>query len=73
MAAGEPIQEDNDIHGAAVVQASRISDLGSAGEVLVADSIRQLAIGKGFEFESVGQVELKGFPEPVAIWKATRP
>ena len=73
MAAGEPIQEDDDIHGAAVVQASRISDLGESGDVLVADSIRQLAIGKGFEFEPVGEVELKGFPDPVPIWRVTRP
>ena len=32
MAVGEPIQEDGDIHGAVVVQASRIADLAQAGE-----------------------------------------
>ncbi len=72
MAAGEPIQEDDDIHGAVVVQASRISDLGNAGEILVADSVRQLAIGKGFDFESAAEVDLKGFPDPVTIWKVTQ-
>lgn len=40
MSAGEPIQEDDDIHGAVVVQASRIADLGVAGEILVSDSVR---------------------------------
>ena len=69
MAAGEPIQEDGDIHGAVVVQASRIADLGEAGEVIVSDAVRQLAIGKGFTFESKGEVTLKGFEAPITVWK----
>ena len=56
IAAGEPIQEDDDLHGAVVVQASRIADLGQSGETLVADSVRQLAIGKAFSFEPRGEV-----------------
>lgn len=73
MAAGEPIEEDGDIHGAVVVRASRISDLGEAGEVIVADGVRQLAAGKGFVFESRGEVTLKGFSEPEGVWLASRP
>ena len=73
MAAGEPIQEDGDIHGTVVAQASRISDLGDAGEVIVSDSVRQLAAGKGFEFEPKGEVSLKGLDEPERIWTVTRP
>ena len=69
MAAGEPIQEDGDIHGAVVAQASRVADLGGPGEVIVADSVRQLAIGKGFNFESAGEVSLKGFDQPIAVWR----
>jgi class 3 adenylate cyclase len=71
MAAGEPIQQDDDIHGAVVVQASRIADVGQSGEIVVADSVRQLAIGKGFSFEQVGEVILKGFDQPTSIWKVT--
>jgi class 3 adenylate cyclase len=71
MAAGEPIQEDNDIHGAVVSQASRIADLGTAGEVMVADSVRQLALGKGYTFEPVGEVSLKGFNQPTKVWKVS--
>jgi len=73
MAAGEPIQEDGDIHGTVVIQASRISDLGNAGDVIVADSVRQLAAGKGFDFEPFGEVSLKGFDEPERVWKVTKP
>jgi class 3 adenylate cyclase len=69
LAAGEPIQEDGDIHGAVVAQASRIADIAHAGEVVVADSVRQLAVGKGFHFETAGDVLLKGFDEPTAVWR----
>ena len=72
MAAGEPIQEDGDIHGIVVAQASRIGDLGDAGEVIVSDIVRQLAAGKGFNFEPVGEVSLKGFDEPERVWKVTQ-
>ena len=68
MAAGEPIQEGDDLHGAVVVQASRIADLGQSGEIIVSDSVRQLAVGKGFTFASLGEVELKGFDEPAVVW-----
>jgi class 3 adenylate cyclase len=72
MAAGEPIQENGDVHGAVVAQASRIADLGEAGEVVVSDSVRQLAIGKEFEFQPRGEISLKGFEEAQRVWLATR-
>jgi len=72
MAAGEPIQEDGDVHGTVVAQASRIGDLGDAGEVIVSDSVRQLAAGKGFTFEPKGEVSLNGFDEPESVWKVTQ-
>jgi class 3 adenylate cyclase len=72
MSAGEPIQEGGDVHGTAVVQASRIADLGGAGEVMVSDSVRQLAAGKEFRFESLGEVRLKGFQGEEEVWRASR-
>jgi class 3 adenylate cyclase len=72
MAAGEPIQEDGDIHGAVVAQASRIGDIGEAGEVIVSDAVCQLAVGKGFSFEPRGDVDLKGFDQPQKVWKVTQ-
>ena len=72
MAAGEPIQENGDVHGTVVVQASRISELGRAGEVIVSDSVRQLAAGGEFGFQSKGELRLKGFEEPQRLWTATR-
>jgi class 3 adenylate cyclase len=72
IAAGEPIEEDHDVYGAVVVQASRIADLGDAGEILVSDSVRQLAVGKGFQFELEGEATLKGFDLPEHVWKVTK-
>jgi hypothetical protein len=31
--------------------------------------VRQLLLGKGFEFTSVGEAELKGFDEAVALYE----
>jgi len=69
VAAGEPIEEDDDLHGSVVVQASRIADLGQGNDIVVSDSVRQLALGKNYTFEPLGQIHLKGFQEAVPIWK----
>ena len=72
LAAGEPIDEAGDIHGAVVALASRIAGLGGAGEITVSDTVRQLAMGKGFDFSPMGQFELKGFEEPATVWKVSQ-
>jgi pimeloyl-ACP methyl ester carboxylesterase/class 3 adenylate cyclase len=72
LTAGEPIQEDGDIHGAVVVQASRIADLGDAGETIASNSVRLLSIGKDFSFEPWGEIQLKGFEELSTLWRVTK-
>jgi len=72
LAAGEPIQEDGDIHGAVVVQASRIADLGNAGETIVSNAVRLLSVGKGFSFDPWGETQLKGFDELSTLWRVTK-
>jgi len=67
--AGEPIAEGNDLFGASVQLASRICDRAEPGHVLVSDVVRQLVAGKGFAFEHLGAEMLKGFDEPVALYK----
>lgn len=69
MAAGEPIHEDGDLHGAVVVVASRINALAGSGEALVSDGVRHLVVGKGFSFDDMGDHALKGFTEPVRLWR----
>jgi class 3 adenylate cyclase len=69
IAAGEPIREDGDLHGSIVVLASRITAAAGSGEVLVSDAVRQLVRGKGFDFDDAGTRQLKGFDEPVQLWR----
>ncbi len=69
VAVGEPIREDGDLHGSIVVLASRITSAARSGEVLVSDAVRQLVQGKGFDFDDADSRRLKGFDEPVHLWR----
>jgi class 3 adenylate cyclase len=59
--AGEPIAEDEDLFGTAVIVAARIAAQAQGGEILASDVVRQLVAGKGFTFTDRGEVALKGF------------
>ena len=68
--AGEPIAEDDsggrgDLFGTAVNMAARIAAKAEAGEILVADVVRQLVAGKEFLFNARGDTALRGVAEPV--------
>jgi class 3 adenylate cyclase len=67
--AGEPISEGNDLFGTSVQLARRICDRAEPGQVLVSDVVRQLVAGKGFFFDQTGAELLKGFEEPVALYR----
>jgi class 3 adenylate cyclase/pimeloyl-ACP methyl ester carboxylesterase len=67
--AGEPIAEDEDLFGAAVIRAARIAALAQAGEILVANVVRELAEGKGFLFSDRGEIVLRGFDDPVRLFE----
>lgn len=67
--AGEPIAEDDDLFGASVIAAARIAATAAAGQVLVANVVRELAAGKGFRFSDLGHHELRGLAEPMRLWE----
>jgi class 3 adenylate cyclase len=69
MSAGEPVTERNDLFGAVVQLAARLCSRAEPGSVLVSSTVRDLALGKGFEFRKRGRVSLKGFDEPVPIFE----
>jgi class 3 adenylate cyclase len=69
MAAGEPIHEDGDVHGAVVVVASRIADAAGTGEAFVSDGVRQLVVGKRYDFDDQGEQAIKGFDDPIRVWR----
>jgi len=73
IAAGPVIVRDGDVFGRTVNLASRISAEAGPGEVLVEEGV-VVALPRGTAtFEPIGRVELKGFPMPVALWRANPP
>jgi class 3 adenylate cyclase len=67
--AGEPIAEDEDLFGTAVITAARIAAQAKGKEILVSDVVRQLVAGKGFLFANRGEVALHGFEDPVRLYE----
>jgi class 3 adenylate cyclase len=67
--AGEPIAEEKDLFGTAVILAARIAAKAEGGEILVSDVVRQLVAGKGFLFSDRGDVALRGFEDPVRLYE----
>jgi class 3 adenylate cyclase len=72
-AAGEPVEQHNDLFGSTVQLASRLCGHAQPEQILVSNAIAELCLGKGFQFEDLGEVTLKGFGSPVrahaAAWK----
>jgi class 3 adenylate cyclase/pimeloyl-ACP methyl ester carboxylesterase len=67
--AGEPIAEDGDYYGAAVIAASRITAHARGGEIVASNVVRELCAGKGFLFGDRGLVPLRGFDDPVRVFE----
>jgi class 3 adenylate cyclase len=67
--AGEPIAEEKDLFGTAVIIAARIAAQAAGGEILVANVVRELAAGKGFLFADRGETALRGFEDPVRLYQ----
>jgi class 3 adenylate cyclase/GAF domain-containing protein len=67
--AGESLREAADYFGLPVVVARRLCDEADGGQILCTDVVTELLAGRqGFDFESVGFLELKGVPQPVAAY-----
>jgi len=67
--AGEPITEEKDLFGTAVVLAARIAVKAEGGEILVSDIVRQVVAGKGFLLSDRGDTVLRGFEDPVRVYE----
>jgi len=64
-AAGEPVEQHHDLFGYTVQLAARLCSHASPEQILVSNAIAELCLGKGFSFQDVGEVALKGFDRPV--------
>jgi class 3 adenylate cyclase len=72
MAAGEPVDHNDDLFGSTVNLASRICQAADGGQVLVADRVRELGAAEGFSFVRAGRRVLKGFPGHVDLFELER-
>ena len=72
-AAGEPVEQHNDLFGSTVQLACRLCEHAAPEQIVVSNAIAELCFGKGLLFEELGEVALKGFGRPVrahaAAWK----
>ena len=69
LSVGEPVQDSNDLFGAAVNLAARLCAHAEGGQILTSSAVRDLTIGKDFAFADHGAIGLKGFPEAVQLYE----
>jgi adenylate cyclase len=69
---GVTLYRDGDYFGRDVNLAARVVARARGGEVLVSDAVMDLIDRRDhLRFENIGQVKLKGFDEPVGLFRAT--
>ncbi|HEX6382721.1 MAG TPA: adenylate/guanylate cyclase domain-containing protein, partial [Acidimicrobiia bacterium] len=74
--AGEPIEDEGDFHGTAVVVARRLCDKARGGQILASDLVAGLIGSRGgFHFRAMGPLKLKGLTDPLRAveiaWRET--
>jgi class 3 adenylate cyclase len=72
MAAGEPVDHNDDIFGATVNLASRICDVADVGHPLSSELLRDLGLEKGFAFDDGREIDLKGFAGRSRVFEVLR-
>ncbi|HEY3842764.1 MAG TPA: nickel-binding protein [Acidimicrobiales bacterium] len=69
ISAGEPVTDDHDdLFGAAVQLAARLCAAAPSGDIAVSVAVRELCMGKPFRFDDLGELLLKGMPEPTRTY-----
>jgi class 3 adenylate cyclase len=70
VSAGDVMEEGGDYHGTPVVEAARLCNAATGGQILAADVVRVLAGSRGsHQLVPVGDLELKGLPDRVVAWE----
>jgi class 3 adenylate cyclase len=72
IAAGEPVDHNDDLFGSTVTLASRICDAAPAGHILASDLVHRLGIERGFAFDDGRELMLKGFSAPTRVFELQR-
>ncbi len=69
LSAGEPVTASDRLFGAVIQLAARTCASADGGMIFASSVIRDLCVGKGFQFEDRGAMPLKGFDEPVNLYE----
>jgi class 3 adenylate cyclase len=72
MAAGEPVDHNDDMFGSTVTLASRICDAAGAGQILVSELVHDLGVAKGFSLHEADALALKGIPGRTRVFELLR-
>lgn len=66
---GEPIEEEDDLFGSTVQLAARVCAKTEPDGILCTNVVRELSAGKTHVFVAQGVHELKGFKDPVSLYR----
>jgi class 3 adenylate cyclase len=66
------IDRDGDVYGRTVILAARLASEATADEILVTADLVEAVDGAGFALEAAGDASLRGFNQPVPIWRLVR-
>jgi class 3 adenylate cyclase len=72
LAAGQPVDHNDDMFGSTVNLASRICETADAGHIHVSELVHDLGIKKGFSFQRAEERVLRGFPGPTRVYDLVR-
>jgi len=65
LAAGEPVEQNQDLFGSTVQLAARLCATAEPSQSLASNVLAELCIGKGVQFSDAGEFTLKGFAQPI--------
>ena len=69
LSAGEPVEDNRDLFGACVQLAARACSFAQPGQIIGPTIIRDLCLGKGFQFTDMGEVSLRGFDGGIRLYE----
>jgi class 3 adenylate cyclase len=67
LAAGEPVEQNQDLFGSTVQLAARLCAAAEPSQSLASNALAELCIGKGVQFSDLGDYTLKGFGQPLRV------
>jgi class 3 adenylate cyclase len=69
LSAGEPIEQGADLFGTSVNMAARICNRAGPNQILVANVVRELCLGKSITFQDRDEMIFKGFEHPIRVYE----